>query len=328
MTKPATITLFNNQTMPRLGAGCWAIGGPLWKGDIPLGWGEVDDAESTSAVHAAYDAGIRFFDTADIYGAGHSERIVGAALKGRTDAFIATKFGNLFDEENKRHGGPIEEPAHVRKAAEASLKRLGRDRIDLLQLHINDLAIDKAKYIRDELEALVDDDLIAGYGWSTDDPERAASWVGSPNFRAVQNNMNIMVPATKMVKFVDDNNLVSINRAPLAMGFLSGKFKAGHKFEASDIRGAAVEWLQPFIDGELNPDYVKRLDAVRDLLASDGRTLAQGALAWIWAMSPNTLPIPGFRTVAQSNENAAALEFGPLPADTAAEINKVLANGA
>lgn len=323
-----TIELLDKQHVPRLGAGCWAIGGPLWAGETPMGWGEVDDAESTRALHAAYDNGIRFFDTADIYGAGHSERIVGAALKGRPDIIIGTKFGNMFDETTRKHLGGNTEASYVRRAAEASLKRLGCDRIDLLQLHHNELPINEAAPVRDALEALVEDGLVKAYGWSTDWAERAASWVGAPNYRTVQHDLNIMNPASDLLAVIEANNLVSINRSPLAMGFLSGKFKAGHKFSDNDIRGTSVEWLKPFKDGALNPDYVKRLDAVKDLLTVGGRTLTQGALAWIWAASDRTLPIPGFRTVEQATENAGALSFGPLPADTFAEINKILGHTA
>jgi aryl-alcohol dehydrogenase-like predicted oxidoreductase len=140
--------------------------------------------------------------------------------------------------------------------------------------------------------------------------------------------MNIMVPALESVRLAEKLGLIALNRSPLAMGFLSGKFRAGHKFDKADIRGTSVPWLKPFKDGELNPDYVAKLDAVIALLSSGGRTPAQGALGWIWGMSRATLPIPGFRTVAQAQENAGALDFGPLPADTIAEINMVLGNGA
>ena len=109
MSKP-DITLWTGQTIPRLGFGCWAIGGPFWADAIPVGWGVVDDNESKAAIAAALDAGIRFFDTADVYGAGHSEKIVGEALKGRNDVFVATKFGNQFNEDNKQITGKGGDP--------------------------------------------------------------------------------------------------------------------------------------------------------------------------------------------------------------------------
>ncbi len=327
MTRPE-IDLFTGQRVPRLGFGCWAIGGPYWMDMVPRGWGPVDDEESVRAIETAWDLGIRVFDTANVYGAGHSERVLGRALKGKRGAFVATKFGNTFDEATKQVTGTAHDPANIRAACEASLKRLERERIDLLQLHIGVLPAEEARGVQEVLEALVSEGKIRGYGWSTDDPARSASWAEGPNFQAIQFDMNIMVPALESVRLAEKLGLIALNRSPLAMGFLSGKFRAGHKFDKADIRGTSVPWLKPFKDGELNPDYVAKLDAVIALLSSGGRTPAQGALGWIWGMSRATLPIPGFRTVAQAQENAGALDFGPLPADTIAEINMVLGNGA
>lgn len=320
------IELFTGQTVPRLGFGCWAIGGPYWMDLNPRGWGEVDDAESVRAIETALALGIRIFDTADVYGAGHSERVLGRALGTRDDVFVATKVGNRFDETSRQVVGSSAEPAYIAEAAEASLRRLGRDVIDLYQLHIGNLEPADAEPVREAFERLVEAGKIRGYGWSTDDPARAAAWLGHENYRAVQHDMNIMNPAREMVGLVENNDLISINRSPLAMGFLSGKFKPGHEFDKADIRGSSTPWLKPFQDGRLNPDYVAKLDAVYELLTAGGRTAVQGALGWIWATSGATLPIPGFRTVAQAAENAAALEYGPLPDQTVAEINRVLAH--
>lgn len=328
MIERPEVTLFTGQTVPRLGFGCWAIGGPYWLDAVPRGWGEVDDEESVRAIHKALELGIRVFDTADVYGAGHSERVLGRALKGRGGVFVATKVGNAFDEAKKQVLGPNPDPAYIRAACEASLKRLGRDVIDLYQLHIGVLSVAEARPVRDVFEELVKKGRIRAYGWSTDDPARSASWQGGANFRAIQFDMNIMTPAPESVRLAEKLDLVALIRSPLAMGFLSGKFRPGHQFDKADIRGASVPWLKPFKDGKLNPDYVAKLDAVIALLSAGGRTPAQGALGWIWGMSRATLPIPGFRTVAQAAENAAALDFGPLPADTIAEINMVLGNGA
>ncbi len=102
--------------MSAVGFGAWAIGGPAYRDGRPIGWGEVDDEESVAAIHAAFDAGISFFDTANIYGAGHSERVVGRALSGRwEEVVIATKFGNLFDEETRQATGTDASPASIRK---------------------------------------------------------------------------------------------------------------------------------------------------------------------------------------------------------------------
>ena len=328
MTGRPEIALFTGQTVPRLGFGCWAIGGPYWMDAMPRGWGEVDDAESVRAIHRALELGIRFFDSADVYGAGHSERVLGGALKGRDGVFIATKVGNSFDEARKQVIGSNADPGYIRTACDASLRRLGRDVIDLYQLHIGVLTLEEAEPVRQVFEDLVAEGKIRGYGWSTDDPARSAGWLGHPNFRAIQHDMNIMNPAVESVRLAEANGLISINRSPLAMGFLSGKFKPGHAFDPADIRGSSTPWLKPFKNGRLNPEYVAKLEAVHALLTAGGRTAAQGALGWIWTTSEASLPIPGFRTVEQAEENAGALDIGPLPADTVAEINLVLGNGA
>src|SRR3981081_1824032 len=128
-----------------LGLGCWAIGGPLWAGRQPLGWGQVDDNESVRAIRRALDLGVTLFDTADVYGAGHSERVLGRALAGeRHRVVIATKFGNTFDEESRQMGGADSSTDYVRLACEASLRRLGTDYIDVYQLHIGSLPDEQA----------------------------------------------------------------------------------------------------------------------------------------------------------------------------------------
>ncbi len=158
-----------------IGLGCWAIGGPFWRDGKPVGWGEVDDDESVRAIRRGVELGVTFFDTSDVYGAGHSERVLGRALAGvRDEVVIATKFGNTFDETSRVITGSDASPEGIRRACEASLRRLGTDRIDLYQLHLSDYDPVAAAEVRDALEELVADGLVRAYGWSTDDPARAA----------------------------------------------------------------------------------------------------------------------------------------------------------
>lgn len=112
-----------------MGFGCWAIGGPFDFNGLPDGWGDVDDAASIRAIRRALDLGINFFDTADVYGVGHSEEILGRALKGkRHEAVIATKFGYTYDVVNKQVFGRTDvSPTYIRNACEASLRRIGTD---------------------------------------------------------------------------------------------------------------------------------------------------------------------------------------------------------
>lgn len=309
-----------------LGFGCWAIGGE-WQGadGQPLGWGKVDDEESVRAIHRALDLGVTFFDTADCYGAGHSESILGRALGARRDdVVLATKWGNLFDPETRTAYGQDDTPEYVRRALTASLRRLGTDHVDLYQFHLSDADPGRAAEVRDICEELVAEGLIRGYAWSTDDPDRAAVFAEGPHCAAVQHTLNVLQDAPELLELCERADLGSVNRGPLAMGLL---VEAGGRVRWRRGTSAAghAAWLQGFGDGSgADPRWTARVDALRDVLTSGGRTLAQGALAWIWARSPRTVPIPGFRSVAQAEQNAGALEKGPLTAGQMAEIDRIL----
>jgi len=307
-----------------IGFGCWAIGGPFTADDKPAGWGEVDDDESAAALRRAFELGVTFFDTADVYGTGHSEEVLGRALAGhRDEVVIATKFGNAFDAAQRAIIGQDASPGYIRRACLASLRRLGTDRIDLYQLHVGELPADHAPEVTGTLDALLAEGLIRGYGWSTDDPERAAAFAGGAGCAAVQHEMNVLDDAPGVLAVCEKFDLASINRGPLAMGLLTGKYGAGSQVPPDDVR-AAQPWMRYFAGGRPAPDWLARLDAVREVLSGDGRTLAQGALCWLLARSPRTVPIPGIRTVAQAEQNAAALSLGPLPAAQMAEIARLL----
>jgi aryl-alcohol dehydrogenase-like predicted oxidoreductase len=309
-----------------MGLGCWAIGGPFWSGETPSGWGEVDDNESIRAIHKGLDLGITFFDTADVYGCGHSERVLARALAGkRPQVVIATKFANVFDESTRQVSGSDDSPAYIRRACQASLKRLATDFIDLYQLHDNGYDPALAGEVRDTLEELVKEGKIRAYGWSTDNPEGLKVFAQGAHCAANQHQMNVLEDAPEIVRLCEQHNLASINRGPLAMGLLSGKYTASTQLGVDDVRGTrAPEWMQYFHDGRPAPEWMKKLDAVREILTSGGRTLPQGALGWLWARSPQTLPIPGFRLVRQVEENCAALGFGALSAAQMQEIAKIL----
>jgi aryl-alcohol dehydrogenase-like predicted oxidoreductase len=311
-----------------IGFGCWAIGGPFNMDGRPDGWGKVDDDESVAAVRRAVELGVSFFDTADVYGAGHSEEVLGRALAGRRDeVVIATKFGYTFDVGRRAIIGEDASPGYIRRACRASLRRLGTDRIDLYQLHLGELPAAQAQETAGTLEDLVADGLIRAYGWSTDDPQRAAAFAGDAHCAAIQHELNVLADAPAMLAFCDAHNLASIDRSPLAMGLLTGKYGASSQLPPDDVR-AAQPWVGYFAGGRPAPAWLTRLDAVREVLTSGGHTLAQGALCWLLARSQRTVPIPGIRTVAQAEQNAAALRLGPLAAAEMAEIARLLDLGA
>jgi aryl-alcohol dehydrogenase-like predicted oxidoreductase len=309
-----------------VGMGCWAIGGPFWSGETPLGWGEVDDNESLRAIHAALDRGVDFFDTANVYGAGHSERVLGRAFAvRRSQVVIATKFSSVFDETTRQVTGSDASPVGIRKACEDSLRRLNSDYIDLYQFHDNGYPAEEAAPVRDTLEELVQEGKIRAYGWSTDFVDRAQVFVQGPKCTAIQLQLNVLDDNPAMVAFCEGHNQAAINRGPLAMGLLTGKYTPQTTVALDDVRGQkSPEWMKYFSDGKPNPQWMSMREAILDILTSAGRTLAQGALAWLWGRTPQTLPIPGFRTVKQVEENAGAMEFGPLTPHQMSQVDSIL----
>jgi aryl-alcohol dehydrogenase-like predicted oxidoreductase len=319
-----TRTLWNGQTIPALGLGCWAIGGPFYSGQAPLGWGDVDDAQSIRAIRRAVDLGIRFFDTAQAYGTGHSEEVLGQALTSSPDVMIGTKIGVGIDPQTRQITGNDIASAAIESSINASLRRLQRETIDLVHLHLNSLPVAEAEQLFDKLDAQKAKGKIGAYGWSTDYPERAEAFAARQNFVSVQHAMNVFFKASALLPVIEQHGLLSINRSPLAMGLLSGKYVPGIAMDRNDIRSQTMDWMGYFKDGTVAPDYASQLDAVRGLLLTGGRTLVQGAIGWLWARSPRTLPIPGFRTAEQVNDLAGALEKGPLPDSVMAEIERVI----
>ncbi|XID91702.1 aldo/keto reductase [Paenibacillaceae bacterium WGS1546] len=312
-----------------LGMGCWAIGGPFTLDGLADGWGAVDDWQSIAAIHCALDAGIDFFDTADVYGTGHSEKLIGAAVKGRRDRVVlATKFGYAYEEDTKEAWTRYDvSPAYIRQACERSLKRLQTDYIDLYQIHVGVLSEEETRSAIGALEQLKRDGLIRSYGWSTWDPSCAKRFAAQSGGDAIQHTLNVLNDPAELVDVCESGGLASINNTPLAMGLLSGKFDASSRLPADDVRGSGHSWVTYFKDGAPVPSMLNRLDNIREALTEGGRTLAQGALGWIWARSDAAIPIPGIRTEKQAEELAQAMAYGPLPEARMNEIRDLLRAG-
>ena len=309
-----------------LGMGCWAIGGPWnWaqpgRESYPAGWGNTDDAESIRAIHAALDMGVNFFDTAANYGAGHSEVILGRALKGKRDnVVIATKFGHIVNETEKTvYGDAAQIITNVRKDVENSLRRLQTDHIDIYQLHEGGYDSKLALELQSVLEELVSAGKIRWYGWSTDVVDSARAFASGQHCTSIQFRLNALFDNPEMRKVCADFDLAGINKDPLNKGVLTGKFNSTSTFPENDIRSR---------ENFSNPEIVKRLkiiDELRDILTSNGRTMAQGALAYIWALDERMVPIPGFKSVKQVMENAGAMQFGPLTESQVEEVQTIVA---
>jgi len=304
-----------------LGMGCWAIGGPWWWSDgRAMGWSKVDDAESIRAIHAGLDAGITLFDTAANYGAGHSERILGQALAGQRDrVVVATKFGHVVDESTRIVDADDDALlGNIRRDCENSLRRLGTDYIDVYQLHAGNYPAEMAVAVREVLEELVAQGKIRAYGWSTDHVDRARVFVEGEHCASIQFSLSVFHDNPEMRALCDEFDTGSINKKPLSSGILTGKFTPHSTFPEDDFR-RSLDFQE-----ERHAKLLRQVDELREVLTSDGRTLAQGAIAWIWARSERAIPIPGFKTVAQVEENARAMAFGPLSSEQMGEVERIM----
>ena len=309
-----------------LGMGCWAIGGP-WtyaqpgKDPFPAGWGKIDDAESIRAIHAGLDVGINFFDTAANYGAGHSEVILGTALKGyREDVVIATKFGHIVNVQEKVvYQDRFKVLPNVRTDIENSLRRLDTDYVDIYQLHDSGFSPEPALGLRRVLEDLVQDGKIRWYGWSTDNVDLARVFADGEHCTSIQFGLNAFYDNAEMRQLCADFDLAGISKNPLGRGILTGNFTAASTFPADDVR-SRVDFA-----GERIANRLKCVEVLRDVLTSGGRTMAQGALAYIWALDKRMLPIPGIKSVEQAKENAAAMAFGPLTEEELSQVQGIVA---
>jgi aryl-alcohol dehydrogenase-like predicted oxidoreductase len=305
-----------------VGLGCWAIGGPTQFRGSQFGWGQIDEGEATRAIRVALDGGITFFDTADIYGTGQSERILGRALAGRRDrVLVATKFGLTFDEYSGNMTGRDARPAYIKRACEASLRRLNTDYIDLYQFHVGNYPA-TVDPILETLDELVAEGKIRYYAWGAE-PADARRFVERGHSPALQFGLNMLTmcfaEADQMLSFCDENDLAAIVNGPLGKGLLTGKFDHATRFAEGDLRRQRGWDIHegPLAKGR------RVVEQLRDVLTSDGRTLAQAAIGALWARSVRCLPIPGFKTVAQVRENLGALEYGllsPEQMDAIAEV--------
>ncbi|NIM92241.1 MAG: aldo/keto reductase [Anaerolineales bacterium] len=308
-----------------MGMGCWAIGGPwTWaqpgRDPLPAGWGSIDDEESIRAIHAGLDVGITFFDTAANYGAGHSEKVLGQALKvKRHEVVIATKFGHVVNEEEKTvYGDDTKILPKVRSDIENSLQRLGTDYVDIYQLHEASYNPELALELRGILEELVREGKIRWYGWSTDLVDRAQIFADGEHCTSIQFQLNAIDDNPDMRQLCADFDLAGINKDPLNKGTLTGKFTTDSTFPNDDIR-SRVDFKDERMERRL-----QCVDALRDVLTSGGRTMAQGALSYIWALDERMVPIPGFKTVDQVEQNAAAMDFGPLSQDELVQVQGIV----
>ena len=211
--------------------------GAAWARSLSGRLGQTDDEQSVRAVHAGLDAGVNFFDTAANYGAGHSEVVLGKALKGRRDqVVIATKFGHIVNEQEKTvYGDPDQVIPNVRQDVVNSLRRLQTDYIDIYQLHDGGYDPERAAELRDILETLVAGRKIRWYGWSTDLVDRAQIFAAGEHCTSIQFRLNAVFDNPEMRRLCADFDMAGINKDPLNKGILTGKFTTESTFPAPTI---------------------------------------------------------------------------------------------
>jgi aryl-alcohol dehydrogenase-like predicted oxidoreductase len=321
---PGTIRTVGPWQVPALGAGTWALGGPWDFAGAPAGWGEVDDEVSIAAVRAAYESGVRLFDTADAYGCGHAERVLGNALASfRDDVVIATKVGLVFDEATRSGDGVDVSPEYIRRACEASLRRLGTDHIDLYQLHPGEVTAEQAPAVVEVFDQLVAEGKIRSYGTANEAADVIDVFAAGAGCVAVQQQLNVFGANDEALARCEAHDLAVLARSPLAMGFLSGKYRSVQQIARGDVRRETPYW--DYFTEVGMPRWQQRLAAVREELCAGGRTLVQGALAYVWARSGRAVALGGIRTPEQAREQAGALSHGPLTSAQVARIDALVA---
>jgi len=296
--------------------GAWAIGGT---------WGAVDDRESLAALHRALDRGVNFFDTADVYGDGHSEQLLGRLRRERKGAFhVATKAGRRMMPSTPE----AYTRANLTAFVERSLTNLGTEAIDLLQLHCPPTEI----YYRPEVFGVLDDLVRAGklrfYGVSVEKVEEGLKALEYPNLQSVQIIYNIFRqrPADLFLVEAKRRQVGVLARLPLVSGLLGGKMTPATTFAGDDHRGFNREGAA-FDKGETfaGVPFDVGLAAAEELraLVPAGMTMAQLALRWILMNDGVTCAIPGAKRASQVDENCAAADLPPLDARTLAAIRAV-----
>ncbi len=296
--------------------GAWAIGGS---------WGSVSDDESMAALHAALDAGVNFFDTADVYGDGRSEKLLARLKKERSDRFyVATKAGRRLDP----HVADGYSKKNLTAFVERSLKNLRAESIDLLQLHCPPTDVYYRPEVFGWLDELVDAGKLQHYGVSVERVEEALKAIEYPGVQSIQIIFNIFRqrPADLFFSEARRRKVGILARLPLSSGLLAGKFKAGTSFEADDHR-AFNRKGEAFDRGETfsGLDFDIGLKAVEELrpLTPDGATMAQLALRWILMFPEVTCCIPGAKRASQVEENAASADLSPLPDKSMKRIRSI-----
>ncbi|MEU6968922.1 aldo/keto reductase [Kitasatospora aureofaciens] len=292
-----------------VGLGTWQLGAD---------WGDVREEDALAVLEASVEAGVTLFDTADVYGDGRSERLIGRFLKERPDAevFVATKFGRRVEQRPQHY-----HLANFRAWSDRSRENLGVERLDLVQLHCPPTPVYSSDEVFDALDTLVAEERIAAYGVSVESCAEALTAIARPGVASVQIILNAfrLKPLERVLPAAEAAGVAILARVPLASGLLSGRYSERTVFAPDDHRtynrhGEAFDQGETFS----GVDFATGVEAAREFaaLAPECATAAQTALRWVVQQPGVTTVIPGARNVAQARANAAAAALAPLPPAT------------
>jgi aryl-alcohol dehydrogenase-like predicted oxidoreductase len=299
-----------------VGLGTWQLGAD---------WGEVRESDALAVLEASVAAGVTFLDTADVYGDGRSERLIGRFLKDRPDhnLFVATKFGRRAEQRPEHYN-----LANFRAWADRSRANLGTDRLDLVQLHCPPTPVYADDEVFDALDTLVAEQRIAAYGVSVETCAEALTAIARPGVASVQIILNAFrpKPLEQVLPAAQQAGVGIIARVPLASGLLSGRYTAQTRFAPEDHRsynrhGEAFDQGETFSGVDFATGVAAAAEFAR--LAPDGATAAQAALRWVVQQPGVSTVIPGARNPAQARDNASAAELPPLPDTTLAAVREL-----
>lgn len=299
----------------KIGVGLWAIGGDEW--------GEVEDRESLDMISAALDMGINFFDTADVYGGGHSEELLGKAMRGRRDQFVvATKIGwkgfdgekvvSFYDTVDKLVAG-----------VEENLERLQTDYVDVIQSHI-DFREPNLEVFIEGFQKLQAQGKVRAYGVSTSDYEYLQAFNADNKASTLQIDYSILnrTPEKEIFPYTLENDLGVLVRGPLAMGILTGKFTEDTAFEEGDFR---QRWIDNEDEYQIFLNDLEKVEKLSSL--TNGRSLAQVAIQFVMQHPAVTVAIPGAKRISQLKENVRTALMPALTPEELAFIDDVTPPG-
>ncbi|MFC4554133.1 aldo/keto reductase [Georgenia faecalis] len=316
-----------SRTLGRTGRTVSAVGLGTWQ--LGADWGTVEEGDARAVLEAAVDAGVTFFDTADVYGDGRSEETIGAFLRDRPDLDItvATKMGRRVAQVPEAY--TLEA---FREWTDRSRRNLGTERLDLVQLHCPPDAVFSDDAVFDGLETLVAEERVAAYGVSVETVDQAMRAMEYPNLATIQIILNAFrrKPLEEVLPRAAQAGVGIIARVPLASGLLSGRYTRSTTFAESDHRtfnrhGESFDVGETFsgVDFETGVDAAAEFAELAARLGPEGATPAQVALRWVLDQEGVSTVIPGARNAEQARANAAVGSMDPLSPELLGELERL-----